>query len=150
MGLRGNRKGTIAVIDAMVFIVLLSMAATWLFVYTNMSENEEPMAKTISDDIFAVEVRTCDLMDLEDTKVLPIETLIAATMNTGDYDRTERFLSVTLEQLIPGVYGYEFIIEYNGRSMHFERQSGRELGSEYAQDHIIDGAGTLHSVLRIY
>ena len=150
MGLNRNIKGTVAIIDAMVFIVLLSVAATWLFVFTNITETEEPMAKTVSDDLFSVEVRTCDLMDLEDTKVLPIGTLMAATMNVGKCERMERFLSETLDQMIPEVYGYEFMIEYNGHSMHFERQSGRELGSEYSQDHIIDGAGTLHSELKIY
>ena len=150
MGLRRNRKGIIAVFDALVFIVLLSMAATWLFVFTSISETEEPMAKTVSDDIFLIEVRTCDLMYLEDTKVLPIETLIAATMIDGRCERTEQFISETLEQLIPEVYGYELLLEYSGRTLHFQRMSDREMSSEYSEDHVIDGAGTLHSELRIY
>ncbi len=150
MGLRRNRKGMIAVFDAMVFIVLLSMAATWLFVFTNISETEEPMAKTVSDDLFLVEVRTCDLMYLEDTKVLPIETLIAATMIDGRCQRTEQFISETLEQLIPEVYGYDLILEYKGKTLHFQRITDREMSSEYCEDHIIGGAGTLHSELRIY
>ena len=150
VGLRKNRKGMIAVFDALVFIVLLSLAATWLFVFTSISETEEPMAKTVSDDLFLVEVRTCDLMYLEDTKVLPIETLIAATMVDGRCQKTEQFISKTLEQLIPEVYGYDFILEYKGRALHFQRASDREMSSEYSEDHIIDGAGTLHSELKIY
>ena len=150
MGLKKNRKGMIAVFDAMVFIVLLSMAATWLFIFTSVSETEEPMAKTVSDDLFLVEVRTCDLMYLEDTKVLPIETLIAATMIDGRCQRTEQFISLTLEQLIPEVYGYDLILEYKGKTLHFQRASDREMSSEYCEDHIIDGAGILHSELRIY
>ena len=150
VGLKKNRKGMIAVFDAMVFIVLLSMAATWLFIFTSVSETEEPMAKTVSDDLFLVEVRTCDLMYLEDTKVLPIETLIAATMIDGRCQRTEQFISLTLEQLISEVYGYDLILEYKGKTLHFQRASDREMSSEYCEDHIIDGAGTLHSELRIY
>ena len=150
MGLKKNRKGMIAVFDAMVFIVLLSMAATWLFIFTNVAETEEPMARTVSDDLFLVEVRTCDLMYLEDTKVMPLETLIAATMIEGRCQKTEQFISMTLEQLVPAVYGYDLILEYKGKTLHFQRVSDREMSSEYCTDHIIDGAGTLHSELRIY
>ena len=75
MGLRKDRKGTVAMMDALFFIILITMAAGWLFSFYDVGEEEEPMAKRISDDLFMVEVRTCDLMDLKDTKVLPIATI---------------------------------------------------------------------------
>ena len=150
MGLRKDRKGMIAVFDAMVFVLLLSMAATWLFVFSSMDDIDEPMAKTVSDDIFSMEVRTSDLMDLSDTKVLPIGTLIAATMKNGNTERTERLLSETLEELIPEVYGYDFELEYEGHTMLFHRDSERELSSEYSSEYPVDGAGVLRSSLRIY
>ena len=150
MGLRGNRKGIVAMFDAMIFVVLLTMAATWLFVFTSLEEPEEPMAKTVSDDIFSVEVRTCDLLYLNDTKILPIDTLLAASMNSGQTGKTELYLSELLDELIPAVYGYEFTVEYKGHSMYLCRQSDRELSSEYSGERIIDGAGTLKSSLRIY
>ena len=150
MGLRGNRKGIVAMFDAMIFVVLLTMAATWLFIFTSMEEPEEPMAKTVSDDIFSVEVRTCDLLYLNDTKILPIDTLLAASINSNQTSKTETYLSELLDQLIPAVYGYEFTVEYKGHSMYLCRQSDRELSSEYSGERIIDGAGTLKSSLRIY
>ena len=150
MGLRGNRKGIVAMFDAMIFVVLLTMAATWLFIFTSMEEPEEPMAKTVSDDIFSVEVRTCDLLYLNDTKILPIDTLLAASINSNQTGKTETYLSELLDELIPAVYGYEFTVEYKGHSMYLCRQSDRELSSEYSGERIIDGAGTLKSSLRIY
>ena len=150
MGLRKDRRGMIAVFDAMVFVLLLSMAATWMFVFTSMDDIDEPMAKTVSDDIFSMEVRTSDLMDLSDTKVLPIETLIAATMKNGSTERTERLLSETLDELIPQVYGYDFELEYEGHTLCFQRDSERELSSEYGSEYPVDGAGVLRSSLRIY
>ena len=150
MGLRRNRKGIVAMFDAMIFIVLLTMAATWLFVFTSLEEPDEPMAKTVSDDIFSVEVRTCDLLYLNDTKVLPIDTLLAASMNSNQTGRTETYVSELLDQLIPALYGYEFTVEYGGHSMYFCRQSDRELSSEYSGERIIDGAGTLSYSLMIY
>ena len=150
MGLRRDRKGMIAIVDALVFVMLLSMAATWLFVFSNLEDAEEPMAKTISDDIFTMEIRISDVMDSEDTKVLPISTLMAAAMNTGRTQSLESFISQTLDQLIPGMYGYYLIVGYNGHTMEFHRHSDREMSSEYTCDHIIDGAGVLTSTLSIY
>ena len=150
VGLRKDRRGMIAVFDAMIFVLLLSMAATWLFVFSSMEDIEEPMAKTVSDDIFSMEMRTSDLMDLNDTKVLPIETLIAATMKNGHSERTERLLSETLDELIPQVYGYDFELEYEGHTMLFHRDSERELSSEYSSDYPVEGAGVLRSTLKIY
>ena len=150
VGLRKDRKGIVAMFDAMIFVVLLTMAATWLFVFTSMEEPEEPMAKTVSDDIFSVEVRTCDLLYLNDTKILPLDTLLASSMNTGQTGKTESYLSELLEQLIPAVYGYEFTLEYKGHTMYLCRQSDRELSSEYSDERVIDGAGTLRSCLKVY
>ena len=150
MGLRKDRKGIVAMFDAMIFIVLLTMAATWLFVFTSLEEPDEPMAKTVSDDIFSVEVRTCDLLYLNDTKILPLDTLLASSMNSGQTGKTEAYLSELLDQLIPAVYGYEFTLDYRGHSMYLCRHSDRELSSEYTDERIIDGAGTLISHLRIY
>ena len=150
MGLRKDRKGIVAMFDAMIFIVLLTMAATWLFVFTSLEEPDEPMAKTVSDDIFSVEVRTCDLLYLNDTKILPLDTLLASSMNSGQTGKTEAYLSELLDQLIPAVYGYEFTLDYKGHSMYLCRHSDRELSSEYIDERIIDGAGTLISRLMIY
>ncbi len=150
MGLRRNRKGIVAMFDAMIFVLLLTMAATWLFVFTSMGEPEEPMAKTVSDDIFSVKVRTCDLLNLNDTKILPIDTLLAASMNSNQIGKTQTYLSELLDQLIPAVYGYDFTVEYRGHSIHLSRHSDRELNSEYSDERIIDGAGTLKYTLRIY
>ena len=36
VGLRRDRKGVVALFDAMIFIVMLTVAATWLFVFTSM------------------------------------------------------------------------------------------------------------------
>ena len=150
MGLRKNRKGIVAIFDAMIFIVLLTTAATWLFVYTSLEEPDEPMAKRVSDDIFSVEVRTCDLLYLEDTKILPMDTLLAASMNSDRTGKTELYLSELLDQLIPAVYGYELTLEYSGHSMYLYRQSDRPMSSEYTAERQIDGAGTLTAMLRIY
>ena len=150
MGLRRNRKGMIAMMDALIFIILISMAASWLFFFDEDTEHEEPMAKTISDDLFTVEVRTCDLMYLGDTKIIPLKTLIAATMSDGRTDKTESFISSALEELVPPLYGYEMTLEYNGHTLYFERSSERPLSSEYMTQYDIEGTGTLNICLRMY
>ena len=150
MELRKNRKGMIAMMDALIFIILISMAASWLFISNEDMHDEEPMAKSVSNDLFAVEVRTCDLMYLGDTKILPLRTLIAATMSDGRTEKTEGFVSSTLEELIPPYYGYELTLEYKGNLLHFQRETERQLSSEYITEYDIEGTGTLIVCLRIY
>lgn len=150
MGLKRDRRGMIAMVDALIFIILISMAASWMFFFDEDVEHEEPMAKTVTDDLFTVEVRTCDLMYLGDTKVLPLRTLIAATMSDGRTERTEAFISSALEELIPPLYGYDMTLEYGGHTLYFERHSERPLGSEYVTQYDIEGTGTLGICLRIY
>ena len=150
MGLRKDRKGTIAMMDALIFIFLISLMGTWIFTIGNIAETGEPMAKTVSDDFFSVDVGTKDLMYLGDTKVLPVETLIAASMNEGMTGKVSAFVSGTMDDLIPEAYGYEFVLKYNGHTMRFQRTSDRELTSEYTEVHQIEGAGELISTLKIY
>ncbi len=150
MGLKKNRKGTIAMMDALIFIFLISLVGTWLFAFVNVEETEEPMAKTVSDDFFSIEVETKEIMWLSDTKVLPIGTLIAASMNEGRTSKTSEFIHATIEDIIPEVHGYDFTLEYRGNTMHFQRQSDRQLGSEYSGSVAIDGAGDLNYTLKIY
>ncbi len=150
MGLRKDRKGTIAMMDALIFIFLISLMGTWLFTIGNVMDTDEPMAKTVSDDFFSVEVGTKDLMYLNDTKVLPIETLIAASMNEERTEKITAFIAGTIHDLIPEAYGYDFTLEYNGHIMRFQRTSDRGLSSEYTQVHQIEGAGELISTMKIY
>ena len=63
--------------DALIFIFLISLVGTWLFAYANATDTEEPMAKTVSDDFFSMEVRTYEITWLNDTKVLTISLGIA-------------------------------------------------------------------------
>ena len=150
VGLRKDRKGMVAMFDAIVFVILLSAAATWLFVFSSIDEPDEPMAKRVSDDMFSVEMRTCDLMYLDDTRILPLDTLVAASMCSGSTDKAETHLTELLDQLIPAVYGYEFTLEYEGHSLYLSRTADRPLSSEYTDERPIEGAGTLMSCLRIY
>ena len=150
VGLKRNRKGMVAMMDAMIFLFLISLVATWLFAFSGIADTEEPMAKEITDDFFSMEVRTCDLMYLDDTKILPIGTLIAANMNTGEMERTEEFVSKVINDMVPDCYGYELILEYGGHSLSICRQSYRPMSSEYITDHEIDGADPLKSILRVY
>ncbi len=150
MGLRKDRKGTIAMMDALIFIFLISLVGTWLFAYANATDTEEPMAKTVSDDFFSMEVRAYEITWLNDTKVLTVGTLIAASMNDGRTTMMSEFVSSTMEDMIPEAYGYNFTLEYNGNTMSFCRQSNRELSSDYSGTCPIEGAGELRYRLEIY
>lgn len=138
-----NRKGTVALIDAMVFLSLMSVVAVGIFAYIGYAEIEEPMAKSVTDDLFSVKVKASDLTDSEDSKLYPIAVLISANMASGDTEFTERYLAETMDCLIPEMYGYVLALGYEGHLLSVERTSLRDISSDYSSEINIDGAGTL-------
>lgn len=150
VGLRRDRKGMVEFVDTMVFLCLLSVAAAGIFSFVTFEQPEEPLAKTISDDLLSSSVRVSDVTDSLDGKVFPIGTVIAASLNSGDTMKVQRYLLRSLDDLIPGVYGYEMKFTYGDRAIVVERHSPRSVTSEYHSEIRIDGAGVLEYSLLIY
>ena len=150
MVLRKDSKGMIAFMDAMVFLTLLSIVAVCLFTYTSTMGADEPLAKTVSDQLYGSEVIACDVLDCKDTEAIPLPTAIAVGLRNGNTVDVEDILTRTLELMIPGIYGYELQLTYEGHSMTVYRRSGGEIISEYSSEISINGAGTLVSTLSIF
>lgn len=149
-GLKGNRKGMFAVIDALFFLCLMSLVVTGLFAYLSVTEQNESTAKTVSDDLFSMNVRTCDLSGTEDTNIHPIEVLIAAGINGGRGGMVKDFLYGILNDMIPLSAGFSLELEYNGVTLRVDRWSDRPMSSEFETEHSISGAGKLRSKMTLY
>lgn len=123
----------IALLDAMIFLIILAMVSASLFSYTSLySEESEPMAKNICDDFFATEHHANDVYGTDDTELYPIAVLIAANMNTEREDAVRSYVTEMMNGLIPEVYGYEMELEFNGKTVFLQRESTREITSEYS------------------
>ena len=140
----------VAIVDALVFISVLSIAAFGLFAYTDCSETEVTMAESISNDLFSMELKACDICDTSDTTVYPISTLIAVCIEENDVHSAEQFLKSTLDSMIPATHGYSLTIEFNDSVISVQRQGADEVSSSYETDHDVEGIGKMRSMLTLF
>jgi len=150
MVLRDDRKGVVSIVDAMIFVTLIAVVSMCLFSFFVSEHQEEPMAKTVCDDLISVELKASDVFDTEDSDVYRISDLIATGMVSGRTDRVESYVSQTLDGLIPKMHGYELTISYDGKTMTFAREGGQEMTSEYSVDTDIVNGKTMGYYLKIF
>ncbi len=126
-----NKKGMIAIMDALVFLVIMTIVATTIFSYSAFEQHNEPMAKSVCDELFSINLEAGDLYDTDDTTTYPISVLIAANLNTGNDERVETLIKNIMDGLVPEVYGYSISISLNEHIIIAERNATREMTSEY-------------------
>jgi hypothetical protein len=128
--------------DALIFLTILSIVSTGLFSYIEMNETEEPLAKTVVDDLMSVKLQACDIYDTGDTRVFRLAELIAADINTGSTSEMGFFIKGSLDDMIPAALGYRAVFTYNGNQMTVSRSDGNE-SSAYECKIEIEGGGSL-------
>lgn len=143
-----DRKGMAAVIDAFIFITIIGLIAAGMFAYGNAHEEKEPIAKTVHDTFFAVELRTNDVFDDTDTQCVRMCDLMAAYLVTGEGGVKEYAESV-LRSIIPPIYEFTFVFEYGGHVLTIGTE-GDTISSRYSADISIVSGKTMRTTLTLY
>ena len=112
-----NCKGMISIIDVIIFVSILSMVSVAMFSLADTDANtEDQMAGDIVDTFLSMELRSCDVMGTGDTATYPISILLASLINSDDPYALE-FVEGIFDGMIQEPYGYELMIEYDGRTI---------------------------------
>ena len=82
--MRQDRRGITALADAMIFIVIMSMAFSALYLYEDDDVDVGNSASDITDAVFYSKMKLKDIMDTDDSKIVSITDLIAASMVTDN------------------------------------------------------------------
>jgi hypothetical protein len=100
-----NTKGLTAMVDAMIFIVIMGILVVAMFSIQNNEEYVMNEASEVSDQLFSAKMRISDVMDAEDSLIVPLTDLLAASIVTGESSVSEYVVSV-LDSLTerPGAY----------------------------------------------
>ena len=77
-----KRKGMASMMDAMLFITVLGIAVSVIFAYVP-AERSEISAKEIHDDLFRTELKVSDVFEIEDSRVMPLQDILAAHLISG-------------------------------------------------------------------
>ena len=146
-----NRKGSIAMIDAMIFIILLSAVSVTMFANIMSDDvHDGPNAKTVCDDLFSMKLDSSTLFDTEDAQILPVSTLIAANMNSGHKEEMRSFIKRVMDDLVPDTYGYDISMTFKGDEMIVERHAGGDISSEYSCSQPVVGSMHMDVRIRLY
>ena len=123
-----NRSGMISMIDAVIFIAILSVASVMLFTFIHEEPCIDPMAGDVTDRFLSIELMPCDVMDSDDTVIRPLPILLAALINSGD-PAAERISKDVLDEMVPEPYGYVMTMTYDRKTVRTERHADRDLTS---------------------
>ena len=144
--MRFNRKGMVAVMDAMFFVIILGIAISAIFAYMPQ-EYDEPMAERVHNDLMRTELRTSDVFDINDTRILPIEEILAAHLTSGEGE-IEEYLYEVLRSMIPVSHGFVFECEFKGESLSVGNSDGNVTSSYESQTDV--AGSTLFTSLKIF
>ncbi|MDR1405031.1 MAG: hypothetical protein LBJ20_05650 [Candidatus Methanoplasma sp.] len=122
-----NRKGITAMVDAMMFIVVMGLAVSALFAFGGEDiQNED--ASSVSDSIFSAKLRIRDFLETDDSKLVSMPDMVAFGILTGD-NTVFDYIENIMNSLMQRPYSYCMEIEYNGSSVTIGRLHGDAVSS---------------------
>ena len=143
-----NRKAMAAVIDAFIFITIIGLIAAGMFAYSNIGNEKHAKAKEYHDAFFSIELRTNDMFDGTDTQCVRMCDLVAAHM-ASDEGTVREYAENVMNNIVPPIYGYSFIFEYDGRVMAIGGE-GERLTSQYSSEIMIISGKPMRATLTLY
>jgi|GEM_PF-2414924 len=99
-----NRKGMVSMMDAMMFIAVLGVAASVIFVHVSV-EPPETSAQDIHNDLFRTELKVSDVFEIEDTRIMPLADILGAHLTSGSGNISE-YLRKVLEMNVDRAFRF--------------------------------------------
>ena len=141
--MRLGKKGMASMMDAMLFIVILGIAVSVIFVHMPY-EHTETSAKEIHNDLFRTELKVSDVFDIEDTRVMPLSDLLAAYLSSGNGNVPE-YIRKVLETRSKN---FRFICSFDHNILEITSNDPGDVRSSYSEV-IGTPYGVLHTSLEI-
>lgn len=142
-----NRRGFVALMDAMIFTVVLMLSLSALLgVGSSIASNDRDVSQMLEDTMSA-EVKMTDLDPDGDGSRVRVSDMCALQMAVGGTD-VESFLSEALDMFSKG-RPYLLEMTFDGRSMTVG-EAGTMMSSYAETDVPVTTGGSLHAELTIY
>ena len=142
-----NRKGLTAMVDGMIFIVIMGLAVSAMFAFGG-NEPTANDASSVSNSIFSAKLRTCDLVDTDDSRLVSVSDVIAFYIMTGE-GRAAEYIESVLDSLMKRPDSYRLDIEYQGSSISIGSGKGDPISGS-VKDFTVTYGGSIRADLRIY
>lgn len=142
-----NRKGFTAIMDAVFFVILVSIAVTAIAHGTD-NPQESPVDTESFDAVMATYVRLGDLSYPDGDRVMKITDLWALSMVAGDGKVTE-FVGRCFDAMFPWEDGYGFTVTYLDMTQTYGKTDEGWSGSVH-REYSAEFGGTLAVTLYSY
>ncbi|MCK9323058.1 MAG: hypothetical protein M0P07_03775 [Candidatus Methanomethylophilaceae archaeon] len=143
-----NKKGITAIVDAMIFIIIISLAVAALYANTGDEEFIMNDASDVSNQLLSSDFRISDLMNTNDSSVVSLTDLLAAAVVTGDSSITDYIVTV-LDALTERPDSYLLNLKYSGKVISLGTGDGNPV-SGYITNSTVTFGGTLTFELYLY
>jgi hypothetical protein len=142
-----DKKGITAMVDAMIFIVILGIAIIALlhFQGTNDTNGE---ASEVIEELFSIKLHSKDVMNDGDSKVLSLTDLIAASF-IMDNDSVISYISEVMDRFTGRPGSYHISISYGDHARTIGDGSGIPI-STASKDAVALYGDVLHMTLELY
>ncbi|MCL2317565.1 MAG: hypothetical protein FWC44_04515 [Methanomassiliicoccaceae archaeon] len=147
MRLKGNNKGLTAMVDAMIFIVVLGLAVTAMFAFT-VDDPAPNSASSISENIFTAKLKTCDLIETEESGLVSIPDMAAVYILTGEGTVME-YIQNVLDSVTQRSNSYRLDITYQDQTVSIGTGKGDPVCGS-VKEYTVTYGGSIRTDLRIY
>lgn len=111
-----DRRGITGIVDAMIFICVMMLVFSALYANQIPHAEEDNRASAISVHLMSSKIRACDIMDVDDNKMIPLSDAMAATVITGNANAV-RMLTEILDSSVGAPDSYSFKMQYGGKTL---------------------------------
>ncbi len=141
-----NRKGMLAMVDAMVFAVII-MAAAAVMVHSAHTGTSDSDAGDVLESVMSSKVRMSDLREDGDGSLVKISDMVALDLVSGTTDAME-FAEECLESFSKG-RPFLLTVTYGEEQAKIGSEGSRPASSA-SMDFPVTTGGTLHAELVLY
>jgi len=142
-----NKKGLTAMVDAMIFIVIMGLAVSAMFAF-NSNDSAANDASVISDSIFSAKLRTCDLVDMNESRIVGMPDMVAFYILTGE-GKVAEYIESILDSLTQRPGSYCLDLTYHGSTVTIGSEKGDPVSGSVKEFTVTYG-GTVRADLRLY
>ena len=142
-----NKKGMTAMVDAMIFIVVMGLAVSAMFMFTS-NEPVPDDASRVPDKIFTSKLRSCDVIDTEESGIVNVSDMVAFYFLTGE-GKIMQYIKGIMDSLMQRPGSYRLDISYKGSSISIGSGTGDPLSS-YHKEYGVTYGGTVKADLMIF
>ncbi|MCL2032597.1 MAG: hypothetical protein FWG96_04960 [Methanomassiliicoccaceae archaeon] len=142
-----NKKGMTAMVDAMIFVVVMGLAVSAIFAFSG-GEPAPDDASAVCDGIFTAKLRTNDILETEETGLVSVTDMAAFYILTGE-GTIIRYIESVLGSLLRKPDSYRLDISYQGSTVSIGNGAGDAVSSSH-KEYVVTYGGSITADLRIY